>query len=214
LYPVPYRVLDDQQQFGRWEWIKYDYARPKDDRRVESQKVVPESIEVTGTMRVSQRAKCLNPLIRASSREADLRGESLALVRPRRIDLAWRRKSTDEVADEARKHSDLVAQTSFLQNDAKPLTPCPYEFTLAWTDADGVDHTNFCDDWETSTAFFVRRAYHGELGALDSLKETYERDYVQRGLALAIGTHSRRNNQWLLVGIIRVDDVPQLDLLA
>ena len=52
------------------------------------------------------------------------------------------------------------------------------------------------------------------MGGLDSLKKTYEQDYMQRGMALAIGTHSRRNNQWLLVGVIRVDDIPQLDLLT
>jgi hypothetical protein len=69
-YPIPFRVLEDPQRFKRWEWIRYDYTAPSNDDRRESQKVVPESIQVAATMPVSERAKLLNPLIRASSKDA------------------------------------------------------------------------------------------------------------------------------------------------
>lgn len=212
-YPVPYRVLTDDQKFGRWEWIEYEFTPPSGDGRWESQKVVPDSIKVTGTLREAQRARFLDPIVRASSRDADSRGESLALVRPRDVVLSWRRKPDDEIADEARKHSALVAQQSFLQPSVRPMTPCPYEFALRWTDEDGAVHNNTCDDWETATAFYVRRRSLGELQALQSLKQTYEDDYMDAGMALAIGTHSRRNQQWLLVGIIRLNRTAQPDLL-
>lgn len=212
-YPVPYRVLTDDQKFGRWEWIEYQFTPPNGDNRRESQKVVPDTIKVTGTLRDTERSRFLDPIVRASSREAEGRGESLALVRPRDLSLSWRRKPADEIAEEAQKHRALVAQQSFLQPSVKPMTPCPYEFSMRWTDGDGVSHNNTCDDWETATAFYVRRKAHGELLGLQSLRKTFEDDYMKAGMALAIGTHSRRNQQWLLVGIIRLDRTAQPDFL-
>ena len=212
-YPIPFRVLEDPQRFKRWEWIKYEYTATNNDDRRESQKVVPESIQVASTMPVSERAKLLNPLIRGSSRDAQARGESLALVRPKEIELTWREKSATEIADEARKHAELVSQASMFQQQAKPLTPCPYEFRLRWIDRDGMQHRNVCDDWETSAAWFNRRKELTSDGALNFLKEKYEGLYMERGMVLAIGTHSRRDQQWLLVGLIRLDESLQRDLL-
>ena len=37
-YPVPYRILNNSQKFKRWEWIRYEYRLPKNDRRKESQR--------------------------------------------------------------------------------------------------------------------------------------------------------------------------------
>jgi hypothetical protein len=36
---------------------------------------------------------------------------------------------------------------------------------------------------------------------------------MEKGMVLAIGTHSRRDQQWLLVGLIRLDESRQGDLL-
>ena len=48
--------------------------------------------------------------------------------------------------------------------------------------------------------------------ALAYLKQTYEVDYFRRGVALALGTVAARPKQWLLLGVIRLDDAPQLPL--
>jgi hypothetical protein len=134
-------------------------------------------------------------------------------VRPKDIELTWREKAASEITDEARKHAELVAQASMFQQQAKPLTPCPYEFRLRWTDSDGVQHRNVCDDWETSAAWFNRRKELTSEGALRFLKDKYEGLYMEKGMVLAIGTHSRRDQQWLLVGLIRLDESRQGDLL-
>ena len=50
------------------------------------------------------------------------------------------------------------------------------------------------------------------------IKEKYEEQYLKAGLALAFSTHKRRNvehgttNQWLLVGMLRINDEPQKSL--
>lgn len=212
LYPVPFRVLEDNQRFGRWNWVSYRFTSPAHDGRQESQKVVPESISVVRKMNESERPKLAAALTRESVEEATARSETLTLIEPAAITLSYRRKSDQALEDERRKHADLVSQVSMFHRTASPLEPCPYEFEFRWKSAAGTTHNHTCDDWETSTAFFRRRARLGEVEALRSLKETYEVDYLSKGVRFALGTHSRRKAQWLLVGVLRVDQNLQMSL--
>lgn len=214
LYPVAFRVLDDEKQFRRWDRLSYRFTTPSDDRRRESQKVDPESIAITGSLSSSERSRIARLLTRQCQRHAESLGESLTLVRPSKMDLSWKRKSDDAMERERQKHGALTAQLSVFQQQVQPLDPCPYTFRFAWTDESGVARRHTCDDWETSTAFFRRRASLGsEAEALASLKSTYEDDYAKRGVRFALGTHKRRQNQWLLVGVLRVDESVQTELL-
>lgn len=219
-YPVPFRILKDNQKFGRWQWISYDYVRPKDDRRAESQKVLSKSLTAEGQMKRVERADFLAPLIRDSLRESDDLRESLALIRPKSIRLEAIEKSASDLSYETIKHKELAAQLSLLEEDeeVEPLTPCRMQFVLHWIDQDGKKHRQDCDDWETVAAFNRFDRQYGEQLAVKYLKEKYEEQYLSAGLVLGFSTHSRRNienstkNQWLLVGLIRLDETTQTQL--
>jgi len=212
LYPVPFRVLENSQQFKRWHWVTYKFTSPEHDGRRESQKVVPETIIVSTQLRPGERSRVASALTRESIVEAVSLGETLTLIQPSELTFSWKRKSDARLEDERAKHALLANQTSLLNKIAKPLEPCPFEFVVRWISAAGRTHTHTCDDWESSTAFFRRREALGEVAALGSLKATYEGDYLRRGIRFALGTHSRRKAQWLLVGIIRVDEYQQTEL--
>lgn len=212
LYPVAFRTLEADQKFSRWDWISYNFTTPSNDARFESQKVVHETIAVSKRMKTAERSGLARRMTRESTDEAASLGESLTLLRPDDVRLSWRRKTDEEVAVERIKHAALADQLSFLHDAPKALEPCPYEFTFKWKDSAGKSRSNICDDWETSTAFFVRRSSEGELGALASLRQTFEQDYPSKGMRFALGTHSRRSAQWLLVGVLRVDEHDQTEL--
>jgi len=91
-YPVPFRILEGRQRFRRWDWIKYDYVVGRHDTRKESQKVDANTLVVIGSIKRSERASFLNPLIRSSFAESDSNGESLTLLRPKKIELRHIRK--------------------------------------------------------------------------------------------------------------------------
>ena len=217
-YPVPFRILSETQQFKRWDWIRYNFTKSKDDPRAESQKVVPESLEVTGTLKRNERASFLEPLVRASFADSNSRRESLTLIRPSAFSLEALAKTQDEIASERLKHSELANQLSMFDATAKPLTPCPMRFIAKWRDQDGKDRSHECDDWETSAAFNRFEREYGRAGALEALRGKYEDEYMKAGLVLGFSTHKRRNaefgtqNQWLLVGMIRLDEVHQASL--
>ena len=92
------------------------------------------------------------------------------------------------------------------------------QFNVHWQGHDGKQHNHECDDWETSTAFNRFEQKYGREGALEILRRKYEEEYFDAGLVLAFSTHSRRNvtygtdNQWLLVGIVRLDEDRQRDM--
>lgn len=217
-YPVPFRILSETQQFNRWNWVTYKYVKSKDDLRIESQKVVPESLTLGGVVKKSERANFLEPLIRASFADADGRRESLTLIRPNTFKLDAIRKSEGEIAHETIMHGELANQLSMFDATAKPLIPCPMRFVAKWRDQDGKDHSHECDDWETSAAFNRFKRTYGELNAIEILKQKYEDEYMSAGLVLGFSTHKRRNaefgtqNQWLLVGMIRLDKTQQPSL--
>lgn len=92
------------------------------------------------------------------------------------------------------------------------------KFRANWKDQDGNRRSHECDDWETSAAFNRFERQYGARRAVEILKEKYEDQYFKAGLAMGFSTHKRRNqefgstNQWLLVGLIRVDHYTQTAL--
>ncbi|MBP7648879.1 MAG: hypothetical protein KA085_08830 [Phenylobacterium sp.] len=204
--------MEDAQKFGRWNWIDYNFTSPAHDGRRESQKVVPETITVGTKLNVNERSRLASALTRESVEEAASRQETLTLIQPADVTFSWKRKSDSELDDERRKHADLVRQISMFDSPAAPLEPCPFAFSFRWKSMFGKTHSHTCDDWETATAFSRRRDRLGEVDALKSLKDTYEQDYLRKGMRFALGTHSRRDQQWLLVGVLRVDEQTQQEL--
>jgi hypothetical protein len=173
---------------------------------------------VGGKIKLSERAQFLTPLIRHSFADAEERGESLTLLRPKKLEITWAEKSASEIEDERAKHADLADQMSMFDEAALPLEPCPVQFIARWQDQLGNSRRHECDDWETSTAFNRFDREYGRKEALSIIREKYAEHYLKAGLALAFSTHSRRNvthgseNQWLLVGLVRIDLDEQADL--
>jgi len=212
-YPVSFRILEDAQKFGRWSWIEYEFIPPKNDDRKESQKVQDNSISVVGKASQSTRQNALQRLTYESFKKPEENEESLTLIRPSRSNFFWKERSLAELTEASTKHAKVANQMSFFSNDAKPLPQCPYDFYFRWTDEFGKVGTYKCDDWETSATFFNRRRMMAsEDLALESMSKTFNEDYPDKGMVLAFSTHSRRNWQWLLVGILR-SDPPKSDLL-
>lgn len=166
-------------------------------------------------MKPGERADFLSPLVFGSTKEADDRRQSLTLIRPSKFEITARNKPQQRLQSEKRKHQLAADQGSLFHKQVKPFDPCPKMFRVHWADQDGRTHVHECDDWETAAAFRrFSREYGGADAAVEILQEKYA-DYFSRGLVLALSTHSRRNiefgsfNQWLLVGMIRLDETSQ-----
>ena len=48
LYPVPFRLIGDEQQFKKWQWVTARIEKARNDRRPESHRVFVDTIVCDG----------------------------------------------------------------------------------------------------------------------------------------------------------------------
>lgn len=209
-YPVYFRSLDTK--FQRWNWIEYEWRKPRDDKRKESRRVQEDTINVVGKMRTKERANFLGPLVLPSTREAAARGMTLTMIRPRNLRFSYRRKSEEQIKKEKRAYETVASQGSFFDQELTALEPCPFTFAYEYNDEENFAHRHECGDWEVSATFFNWRKRYGEEKALSEVERTFGEKLPESGMVFGMGTHSRRPEQWLLVGVIRLDETNQVSL--
>jgi hypothetical protein len=205
LYPVRFRQMNTK--FKRWNWVNFRYRRPHGDTRLESCHVFEDTLSIDGELKSElERAKLLNPLVSPSTDDAAERGLSLTLVRPSQARFHYKKKGQAVMDAERAGYERVLRQTSFLDEELDALEPTPYAFAFAFEDTAGK-HVNRCCDWETSAAFWNLRNSYGEEAALRRLTETYNEKYPSKGVVFAMGTVKARPKQWLLLGIIRLNEL-------
>jgi len=212
MYPVCFRSLDDAQKFGRWDRVHFKWRKPKDDPRLESLRVDQDSISITGVLKPAERERFLAGLIVTSLDEQRKNGRSLALLRARIHAFKIRKRDAAEVAKDQTRFDALRSQPDmFSTKEIIPYSPCPYEFKYKYQTDDG-DREGTCQDWEMEATYFRLSKQYGEKGALDYMQKTFGEDYPQRGMLLAMGTHSLYPDTWLINGVIRLDEIKQQTL--
>jgi len=77
---------------------------------------------------------------------------------------------------------------------------------------DDGERTGRCQDWVTEATFFKWRDLYGEDKAISEMQKVFGEDYPQKGVLFAMGTHSLYPDTWLMNGIIRLDELPQMEL--
>ncbi len=209
LFPIRFRRLEGDKAFVRWDIVEFKYRTPKDDPRIESCRVLEESIQIAGKTRLpEERAALIERAIVDSEKHASELGHSLAVIRPQDVSLSWKARSKQEINEITAAFRSRAAQLSLLEDEIKAYQPCPYRITMRYRDADG-QHSKTCADWETDAAFFKLRQMYEETDVLKHLRKTYCEDYVAKGLVFALGNMKKRPQTWQLLGIFPVAESMQ-----
>jgi hypothetical protein len=212
LYPVSFRHMDRDQKFGRWDRIRFEWRKPNDDKRIESRRVTQETIAICGKLPERERQRFLDRSIVTSLKREREQQRSLALLRAEIHGFEVERKSEDELAEEQARFDALQAQTDIFTKKTAPYNVCPYNFRYRYTTDDG-DRFGTCQDWEVEATFFKWSRAYGEKAAIAQMRQVFGVDYPRKGMLLAMGTHSRYPDQWLINGIIRLDRTDQPSLI-
>jgi hypothetical protein len=216
LYPVSFRDLSDAQQFGRWDRITYRWRKPTAaaDRRVESRRVDQGSIVITGKMRDSDRHAFLNRAAVTSLKAERENDHSLAVLRCEILEFWPERQSAEEMERQRAVYNAMRQQNDFFsQANLIPREACPFVFKYRYRDDDGV-HVGTCQDWETEATFLRRRGeMRSEQAALDWMVQRFGVEFPRDGMALAMGTHRYRADQWLINGVLRMKPTNQMSML-
>lgn len=212
LYPVSFRTLQEGQKFGRWDRITFKWRQPKDDRRPESRRVDHDSIRIVGELKKFERQRFLGGMIVTNLEREHAAGRSLALLKAKILEFMIEKKPDPDLQSETERFEALRAQKDlFNTKPIIPYQPCPYQFKYRYQMDDGV-REGTCQDWEIEATFFRWSKRYGEERALADMQRVFGEEYPQKGTLLAMGTHSRWPERWLINGVIRLDEVEQLSL--
>jgi hypothetical protein len=214
IYPVNFQGLSVEQRFGRWDEIEFDWRLPEvaKDRRSESKRITMETLSVVGKLRESERERYLASAIVPTLSAAYASGRSLALVRPIDPKFTYRPRTTEEVERIRRGYDSINASPDlFGTTDIVPREPAAYQFSYRFKSADG-EHDMACHDWETEQTFLSWRAGYGEERALRDMNGTFGEQYPSKGMVFAMGTHGQRNWQWMIIGVIKLNNITQPNL--
>jgi hypothetical protein len=211
LFPIRFRHLQENK-FKRWDWVKFQHRPPTGDTRPESCHVYEDRMEVDGALDKKERVSLLNPLILPSTDEAAARGMSLTLIRPIKSEFRYRRKPPEVIAAEREGYRLASRQMSLLDKELEAFEPVPYAFAFTYEDAAGK-HMMRCGDWETSATFWRLSKSYSEPAALDHLSRTFNDEYPSKGIVFAMGTIKKRPKQWMLLGVIRLDEMRQASFM-
>jgi hypothetical protein len=223
LYPVPFRLVADEQQFRKWQWIEARVERSNNDRRPESHRLFvdtivcdPEPIKA-GKEGWPHRMELLARLPLFDSFDAleaarQQSGTSLALLRPARIiRLEITPARNPDWTDEERDKLLKMQQQGGLFDDpdearqVRVLEKVPFDFHYVYecgTGALATMHKHKIVDWEAGALFRRLRRQYGSAGWEAPFRAKYEQELPARDLLLLMGTIHRFPDQWLAVGVI------------
>lgn len=238
LYPVPFRRLNEEEQYSKFDWVELDLRKGTSDPRPETHHPTnPKEIEAFARIDTReswrQRRVALKPVRVHNRLQPLLDGAksntlSLAMFKPTRIlDFVWEEceRNWDEAKVEAMRQmssqGELFADEQWRQT-FRLMPKLPYNFSYRFEDADGKKSELQVLDWEAGQLFqnCLRNAEGDESVALAKVKQKYLDTFTRTDLHFFLGTmqqfHGYSPNPWVIVGVLPMPHPPaieQMDLL-
>lgn len=227
LFPVPFRLVADAQQFKKWQWIRARVRKSTDDHRVESHRISVDTIEILGDPLSTrsaweQRRNAVAPVevfgsFSALEEARKTRGITLAFLKPSRlVDLSITKASSDAWSDsEISKLMQAQNQGSLFdemaeQRSLKLLKKLPHDFHYHYHyECDGpegaMSHKHKLVDWEAGALYWN---VHRRADWQEAFRQKFLLDFAQRDLLFLMGTIHRFPDQWLIVSALYFPKLP------
>ncbi|HSY43619.1 MAG TPA: hypothetical protein VK811_06875 [Candidatus Acidoferrum sp.] len=213
LFPVPYRLLDGDARFKKWEWIHAGVAHTDKDRRPESRRIDADSIERHGDIIEtkhgdwSERLKWIEPHVVKSFAELEARrqatGETLGFLRPKRLvklEITQVKDSEWTEADKVKLSQDGLFDSEEIKRRAL-LRKLPFDFHYHYESGDKVERHKLVD-WEVGALYWNCLQAYGPTGWEAKFRKRLEIEFSQKDILLLMGTIHRFPDQWLIVGFV------------
>lgn len=236
VYPVPFRRLDEEQQYKKFDWLECRLARNHSDPRPETYRPVDENELVpVGHMDTAanwrERRRLLLNTARVFDRLEDVIAGakanqlSLAVFKPARVlDFSWEEEGREWDPEKLRQMRDLYSQLDLFADNAwrktfQVIPKLPYSFSYKFEDAAGTSSELQILDWEAGALFWncLRSADGNEAETLTKVRRKYFDEFLQKDLHFFLGTtqqfHFVAPNPWVIIGVFPIPAETQLTLL-
>ena len=235
IYPIPFRKLDYDKQYSKYDWIEIDLEKNSSDFRLESHK--PKSIETA--FRIidhlgpedswRRRKEFVLKNIHTNLSELILKAKdsrsytSLAVFKPKeildfkmeKVERDWDKKKLDTLKAKAQ-------QLNLFKNSDNPfevVAKLPYKFSYKFISEDNIVRTMMIEDWEIGQLYWnCLKSHEGdEYLACQDVKRKYFDDFAKtKDLYLFLGTtrefHLIAPNPFIIIGTFHPKSVLQTSL--
>lgn len=241
IYPIPFRKIDFNKRYKKYDWIELDLAKNTKDFRPESYRPLdPNQINQVGhidTDRNTWDARRSFVLKNVYTDMAKLiedaknkeKCTSLAVFKPARI-LDFTYEKTESFWD-PKKIKALESEHSqgslFETNDLDDITEfevvdkVPYRFKFRFQDEVGKESHLMIEDWETGMLYWnsLNRHEGNESKACDDVYKTYFEDFAKtKDYYFILGTtlkhHHVSKNPFVIIGDFRPKPIIQPGLFG
>lgn len=220
LYPVPFRMIEDGQQFKKWQWIEVRVQKANKDHRPESHRVYVDTIncgDVIDTRREwAARSEWLDKIPSFQSFEtldaARLSdGLSIALLRPKTVlgldvvkarNREWTEEEKEKLARE-QMQGDLFSEAD-AKRQVKELRKVPFDFYYRYLcdmPEGEKEHRHKIVDWEAGALYWNCRRDHGDDWEAP-FRAKLEGQLGGKELMFLMGNQHRFQDQWLIISLI------------
>lgn len=219
LFPVPFRLITEEQQFKKWQWITAKVRKSAKDHRPESHTILVDTIqrgaEISTKNRWAERRRLLDkPATFSDFRELnDARisnHRSLGLLKPARIislDIAPASKPSWTPEELAKLEQDQKQAGLFDEGEAKiikTLRKIPFDFYYSYecvTASGAAVYRHKIVDWEAGALYWNCVRDHGQEWE-SAFRAQMETRLPSQDLRFLMGNIHRFPDQWLIVSLI------------
>lgn len=236
IYPVPFRKLDFDKRYKKYQWVEVDLVKNARDFRPESFRPysdksafqIIQSLDTSDYWRERKKV-VLKKKVYTSLSEliADAKDKSkytsLAVFKPTRIldfyveqtERDWDKAKLEQIIAE-RKQMNLFDEN--LKEDFELVKKLPYKFKFKFVDENGIESNMMIEDWETGQLYWNSyRSHKDEAKAIADVRKKYFDDFAKtKDLYFYLGTtqshHLRSRNPFMIIGTFHPKIKEQLAL--
>jgi hypothetical protein len=235
IYPIPFRKLDYDKRYSKYDWVEIDLERNTSDFRLESFK--PKSIDsvfkIVGKLstddswRLRKEIVLQNVHTNLTKLIAEAKDEtkytSLAVFNPKEIlDFTIEKAEREWDKKKLAKLKANAQQLNLFKNSENPfevVQKLPFKFSFKFIDENDRESTLMIEDWEIGALFWnsLKRHEGDEAKACADVKAKYFEDFAKtKDLYFFLGTtrefHLIAPNPFVIIGTFHPKKIIQTSL--
>ena len=210
LFPVPYRFLDQDKRFRKYQWIEVSVQKGSDPRP-ESYRLFEDTIRIKSDplstkKNWQERRELVSPIqahcLCCLERDRAISGTpTLGLFKPRTIEKLLITQDSGVWTSE--QLQALQQGHLFSQGPKNQLEKVPFQFRYKFQcDEDACNgHTLICTDWEIGESWRKWSRDYGT-GWEEKFRQMYEKEMIEKkDTHFFVGTHRVFPQTWMIIGL-------------
>jgi hypothetical protein len=210
IFPVPWRFLDNDERFKKYQWVELHLTKATGDSRPESYRLKQAGIKILSSVGTENnwkerkelifpmRSHCLCCLVR----ERDARGHpTLGIFRPKKIESLI--ISSDQPDWSQAELAKLRQIPMFSKAPKTELEKIPFKFQYKFWCEDQAckGHQLACTDWEMGQSWRRWREEYGDQWE-GKFRNRFEKEMIEKyDTHFYVGTIHQHPHIWIIVGL-------------